>query len=1410
MENKKCPKCGGMLKQINEFKWICSNNFCDYVFIENYKPWYFLLSENEEYWDEDIIENSPCVVAYEWYSLREMLHKGEISGLEIKVKDVFEVILKFSVLIILTDDFQTKNTILNKYKKKRKNAHSKRVSNLLYTDVLVDLICSLPSLGDWQDSAEKILKIKAGCSNPDILLLKNILKIYKNNKIVHWRNEKIGHGAFNETESREFISDLKDKINLLHSFFLQNKEYYKNIQIYVKKDNKKIPLRGYKYARNLGYSGQGLYIIKGSEESTLMPLIQNIDGGIYFFDSYLSKKKKTNYLNYIAGKKTSINDVKINELYKKLNKVVNAISGDISAEDKIFIKEKADSIDRVLRPDYLIKFPFVTEAIKKFISHHNKGVFLLQMESGMGKTTFVKMMDFCAYHAVKTKNNEMWRAFYINPVYSYSPLSFIHGITDALCYIKKDNTLTGEIPIVDINSPKAKEQFADLINQIFKRQQKNADIDKLFICIDGIDEIPITKKKTILDLIPPKDKLEQGVYFIVTCRTDAQLSEFNKSLLEKIHVDQKLVVDSSDTEYHQMMVREVKTRLNVEDTISNKLVAVAQNRIMYLNLAIKYYLLNQDILNDTPIKFIGNYLLEILHQLYGDMYFNEIFKLACTLSYMQIPLDIKTLSLLIGEDTIKFKTISYLGELRPILNITRNPTNTLISITRQEYIDELKKYTEINNILEHRWLDELRSIDDDKKNRTSDDILRSVIIFTAVWNNNKGKLATIIRSRSFDYFLDEVGELANSYNKSANEYQYMIFHRFFTIINPIIIYTHDKSLPFNQWKLLEISYEMAKIFTNKGEFELIINVLRKNLQLVKKYKIDTGKMNLLDTYVFLGSTYESIDKQEQALNCFKEVEKITKQKYSAISDEIGQTRTFVPEKFINDFNANCSKAILYKNRSQEMNAIALLEQTEFEIGLAKYRFNLTPKQVFVFKFPLYKIYGNIYKRTDPQKALQYFKKIEEGFSKYDMKDYTSQLPDIFLNYGQTYRVLKDYDNALYYYHCGLDLLKVNSINGKVTNSTMTFNLYQSMGNVYRDLNKPAEAVKYYTNAINVANKIGRIGGTINNTALSGCYISRSEEYEKLGMLNESQKDKENSKAIPINMDKVVHSSNLQGKDYAKFLYDAAQENERKKQFDLALDKLFKAESIEPKKPQYLMDISYCFGESGKPEKAAEYLNYFLIYNGSLDIKNVMYCKNAQKILDDKEITRELFNIVQLHVYNFYVYYQRTKEYDKVIVHFEYGFFVYKKFFVVDILPIEALSKNGQMRGFEEKDRDDIVNNFYKKILKQSKYRQDMNMAEKLYNLAIRYLNDEVSTTEKLNGYFRQSLSEATKDELLELSKQYTNAMIALDLLFQAVSYGKKSAILEIAHMYRHEEFLGGNRKWFVPYEHQYLKNMQNS
>ena len=111
----------------------------------------------------------------------------------------------------------------------------------------------------------------------------------------------------------------------------------------------------------------------------------------------------------------------IGKLYKHLMTSAKVEQTELSAEDEIRGKCAEDALETILRPDHLIKFDFLSNELDNIISADNRGIYLLEMLNGMGKTTFTKMLDGLSYNKVKLPCL-MCRAFYINGVYSHSRL----------------------------------------------------------------------------------------------------------------------------------------------------------------------------------------------------------------------------------------------------------------------------------------------------------------------------------------------------------------------------------------------------------------------------------------------------------------------------------------------------------------------------------------------------------------------------------------------------------------------------------------------------------------------------------------------------------------------------------------------------------------------------------------------------------------------------------------------------------------------------------------------------------------------------------------------------------------------------------------------------------------------------
>ena len=150
--------------------------------------WNKSFCEEKNNWYDHAYSNFPYIISKEYSRLFSMLNDGEIYGCIFQIKDVFEVIIKYPILIAASVLVHKGNDEIAKYF----SNPSKSLSLGDWVNDLVGEICKCPELDD-----EKGLKLKQ--------LLKNTRKGFNKNNVVQWRNDKIGHGALEHKDDIELM-----------------------------------------------------------------------------------------------------------------------------------------------------------------------------------------------------------------------------------------------------------------------------------------------------------------------------------------------------------------------------------------------------------------------------------------------------------------------------------------------------------------------------------------------------------------------------------------------------------------------------------------------------------------------------------------------------------------------------------------------------------------------------------------------------------------------------------------------------------------------------------------------------------------------------------------------------------------------------------------------------------------------------------------------------------------------------------------------------------------------------------------------------------------------------------------------------------------------------------------------------
>ncbi|NGY80460.1 hypothetical protein F6Y02_41060 (plasmid) [Bacillus megaterium] len=370
------------------------------------------------------------------------------------------------------------------------------------------------------------------------------------------------------------------------------------------------------------------------------------------------------------------------------------------------IYQKIQKIDDFQSPDYL------KQRLNGFLQNNLKGIMLLQMERGMGKTTFARALD---PHSLKKYSfaNVSIRSYYINDSYAYKVDNFTSEICDLIRKNDEGNLyLKGKAVHLNVKSQTKKEDLAKLLNYYRDEYEKHFHTTKLLVVIDGLDEIPSIEDSNIMDFIPDPEILNKGVFILLTCRTNKEIEDKPVRLsLQQLHVTDLMMVSNNNINHYSVMKLYIKNVLGISnETRINELLIKAEYRFLYLRMLKELLLSNRGInFNELPLgRDLFNFYLETLKKHYGDKFFNKVISLLSVLATGITPLTVKQISYLLGYHSPSFSLLSYLVDLRGFLKVERGLSGNIISIAHIE----LKQVVEsnyrpvINNLVE-TWIETL-------------------------------------------------------------------------------------------------------------------------------------------------------------------------------------------------------------------------------------------------------------------------------------------------------------------------------------------------------------------------------------------------------------------------------------------------------------------------------------------------------------------------------------------------------------------------------------------------------------------------------------------------------------------------------------------------------------------------------
>lgn len=317
-------------------------------------------------WYEEAFSEFPSVIAHEYNRLENEYSSGNLYATLLQIKDTMEVILKFEVLILCA------------WVKKQD-----------YIDFKQKVECQITtpsmSLGSWDSLAKKLQdylmsEIKDN-SYPFMLdTLIKTRKFYDQKKFISWRNENIGHGALGFADESTFVEDIKNKISEFAVLFDQIGESLKKCDLFsgdVLLDGKD-KARGLEVTEDVWFRSDGMEFI-------VSPYIRIVNGGIYFFDNQ-KKATRSQLLCYPIGMRKEETIDYFSELDRLRRQLGLNLNEAVSSN--YVTKKSEDYLNSLLIKDDFVPPEYLSEWISTLVNTRKKGIYLLKMPRGTGKSCF--------------------------------------------------------------------------------------------------------------------------------------------------------------------------------------------------------------------------------------------------------------------------------------------------------------------------------------------------------------------------------------------------------------------------------------------------------------------------------------------------------------------------------------------------------------------------------------------------------------------------------------------------------------------------------------------------------------------------------------------------------------------------------------------------------------------------------------------------------------------------------------------------------------------------------------------------------------------------------------------------------------------------------------------------------------
>lgn len=613
-------------KEVNELMW--NEDFLD----------------NSDNWHMDTFNNAPHIVAIKYRTLYDMVKNSEFYGAFFTVKDLFEIIIKYYTLCACAISVNDGSEDIVK--------------------VLCDPSISM-SMGDWVNTLTTEEIRFFGKQSLWGKLLSQLRSFYNDNKLVRWRNDNMGHGALAAVNDQEFITDIQEKIIILKKLLENLDEYFHQIKL----EQNGVILAGEFTEHNDTQELSILY--NDGEEASLFPFIHIDKGQLWFYDS-MDRSGMIKIIDYLNGKRGPWKNAYFTDLRKKCFSTLNiSDKGDLS--DAIYKRSLDTAIDAYYKEDNYYKQTYMLDWLKETMENQDKGVLLLNAEQGTGKSTFSYALDELGARKL-TIPNTVIRTYYCNRTSIRTVEDFTTSISRVFLSSKDgvaDFRYQYEDSVRGI-SLKDKDRSSSMVNLLkicHDVHSREYGKDKLLLILDGVDELN-TQALPIISFIPEPNKLPEGVYILMTCRSDSIPAPMLLDFIQRFPFTQTVMFNRED-ENRKLLISAIDgiykgQNIKIDKTYLEQLADQFDNRFSHIKILECAISSGIDILNSNQKEMIDKYL-SMLKSYYGEVCYRAFLRLLVVVVIAEHPLTMKEAAFIASGEPLELRDLAFLYDMKPLL-----------------------------------------------------------------------------------------------------------------------------------------------------------------------------------------------------------------------------------------------------------------------------------------------------------------------------------------------------------------------------------------------------------------------------------------------------------------------------------------------------------------------------------------------------------------------------------------------------------------------------------------------------------------------------------------------------------------------------------------------------------------------